>query len=109
MINEDALYEQIGKRLKTLRLGDKNRQLTQEKLADSVSLERTSITNIEAGKQRVPLHVLYELCNALNIEISEVLPRYSEISVEPKPETVTLGDLSYSVSSQIADLVRTTK
>jgi len=106
MMNEKALYESIGNKLKAIRTSPSGRQLTQEKLAVMVGLERTSITNIEAGNQRVPLHVLYELCNALGVEVTEVLPPYSEISEQPPEETVEVGGMSYNVNAQIAALVR---
>jgi transcriptional regulator with XRE-family HTH domain len=107
MINENALYERIGAQLKAIRTNSSSRQLTQEKLAAIVGLERTSITNIEAGKQRVPLHILYELCNALGVEISEVLPGYSSIADRPQEEMMQIGDKSHNLTRQIADLVRT--
>jgi len=106
MMNEKALYESIGQNLKALRTSPSGRQLTQEKLAEMVGLERTSITNIEAGNQRVSLHVLYELCNALGVEIMEVLPPYSKISEQPPQETVVIGSESYNLTPQIAALVR---
>jgi transcriptional regulator with XRE-family HTH domain len=109
MINEDALYVRIGAQLKAIRTNSSNRQLTQEKLASIVGLERTSITNIEAGKQRLPLHVLYELCNALGVEVSEVLPPYNSIADSPQKEAVQIGDKSLELTSQIANLVRAAK
>lgn len=106
MINEKALYASIGKKLKAIRTAPSGRQLTQEKLASLVNLERTSITNIEAGNQKVPLHVLYEMCRVLGVEISEVLPSYTEVSEQKAEETVTVGGESYNVNPQIAALVR---
>lgn len=106
MINEKALYAGIGKRLKAIRTASSGRHYTQERLASLVNLERTSISNIEAGNQRVPLHVLYELCNSLGVEITEVLPSYEEISEQRETEIVMLGGESYDVNPQIAALVR---
>ena len=69
---EDLLYKLIGKRLKEQR----NRQnITQQDLAQRASLTRTSVTNIEQGIQRAPLHVLYELSHLLGFKsIFEQLP-----------------------------------
>lgn len=108
MINENQLYAIIGKRLKAIRTAPTGRQYTQEKLASLVNLERTSITNIEAGNQKVSLHVLYELCNALGVKITEILPQYKEVSDQPIIETVVIGGEAYSLNSQIATLVRET-
>lgn len=106
MINEKALYANMGKKLKAIRTAPSGRQYTQEKLASLVNLERTSITNIEAGNQKVPLHVLYEMCRALGVEITEILPSYNEVSEQQVEETVTVGGESYNVNPQIAALVR---
>jgi hypothetical protein len=39
------------------------------------------VVNVEAGRQRLPLHTLYALCNELGIEPTEVLPSMAEVSV----------------------------
>lgn len=72
----DRLYGLIGARLKSQRtaLG-----LTQEQLANPVGFERTSITNIEKGRQRLSIHALYEICFALQIEVRDVLPPVDEV------------------------------
>jgi len=48
--------------------------LTQERLAELVSLTRTSITNIEKGRQKLPINTLYVLANALGAEARDLLP-----------------------------------
>lgn len=109
MINEDALYERIGARLRAIRTSPSMRRLTQERLADLVGLERTSITNIESGKQKVPLHVLYEICCALQVDISEVLPSTSDIATKSEDERLTVGKQVHQVTPQIADIFRRLK
>lgn len=85
VINETLLYKQMGDRIRNLRLGQHEagggNRLTQADLAKDVGLERTSITNIENGTQKLPLHVLYRICGALRAEPSDVLPSISEVSV----------------------------
>jgi transcriptional regulator with XRE-family HTH domain len=83
-IDETLLYKEIGKRLKKRRL---ELTLTQEQLAEASDVLRTSITNLEAGRQKTPLHVLYELCAVLKIEIAELLPNRLEVS---QKETVSI-------------------
>ncbi len=65
------LYYEIGKRIKAERetLG-----FAQKELADEVRLTRTSIVNIEAGRQRLPIHVLYAIADALGVSVSCLLP-----------------------------------
>jgi transcriptional regulator with XRE-family HTH domain len=71
MIREAEFYEELGRRINDTR---KQRGLTQEELAERVGLTRTSITNIEKGRQKVLSHLLVELSGALNIPLSDLLP-----------------------------------
>ncbi|MGW1419839.1 helix-turn-helix domain-containing protein [Bradyrhizobium manausense] len=48
--------------------------MTQEELARRVQLSRASITNIEKGRQRVLLHQLIEIADALDAKPSELMP-----------------------------------
>jgi transcriptional regulator with XRE-family HTH domain len=50
-------------------------ELTQEGLGELIGLSRTSITNIEKGRQHVALHQLYALARALKIPATALLPR----------------------------------
>jgi transcriptional regulator with XRE-family HTH domain len=65
-----GLYAGIGKRVRTVRerLG-----LTQKGLGSLVHLTRTSITNIERGKQRILVHTLVDLAKALKVAPGELL------------------------------------
>jgi transcriptional regulator with XRE-family HTH domain len=74
-VNESELHRLIGD---TLRRRRKQIGMTQTDLAEEIGLLRTSITNIEAGRQRAPLHVLYNICVALDIEVRDILPTNEE-------------------------------
>lgn len=64
------VYRQLGARIEQIRtlMG-----ITQEELAKKVHLTRTSITNIEAGRQVVTLHGLEDFCNAFGITPKNLL------------------------------------
>ena len=47
--------------------------LQQEELAKRVGYTRTSIVNIEAGRQRMPLHVVEEIARALGTTTKHLL------------------------------------
>lgn len=97
MVSEERLYSYLGSRLRELREGAGGRKkLTQAELAQLVGLERTSITNIEKGTQKVPLHILYRFCSALQIDISHILPPLSTVQGEELnlPSIGTLGEVS---------------
>lgn len=98
MIDERRLYAYVGKRIKELREGKPGvaPRMTQAQLAKQVGLERTSITNIEKGEQKVPLHVLYRICSVLNVDIQEVLPALQEVKGDEwSPQQLgVLGEIS---------------
>ena len=91
-VNETLLYGTIGGKIRQQRskLG-----VTQGQLAKEVGVLRTSITNIEAGRQKVPLHLLYKICATLEIEVIEILPTNDEV-IQPSTVPVELdGDVRY--------------
>jgi transcriptional regulator with XRE-family HTH domain len=67
----DQLYREFGRLLRQRR---KDAHLSQDEVANSVGLARTSITNIETGRQHVSLHMLYALANAVGARPHELLP-----------------------------------
>lgn len=68
----DAFYRAFGKLVHLHR--KRCDGMTQEKLAALVGLSRTSITNIEQGRQHVSLHQLYALADALRTTPDTLLP-----------------------------------
>lgn len=60
----NAVYRELGQRIQRRR---KELKLTQEELGSRVGLSRTSITNIEKGRQHVLLHVLLDFGKALEL------------------------------------------
>jgi transcriptional regulator with XRE-family HTH domain len=99
--DEHQLYRLIGSRLRDQRVAQ---GLSQAQLAEKIGMLRTSITNIEAGRQRVPIHVLYHICEVLSISVYAVLPAEEE---SPGTATipVTVGDTTAEVSPMIAAFV----
>lgn len=69
---EDPLYQMFGSRVRALR---EKRNVTQEELGRRVDLSRTSIVNIEKGRQRVLLHQVVEIADALDSKPSELMPK----------------------------------
>jgi len=65
------IYVQFGRRV---RLARKKLGITQAELAKRIGLSRTSITNIERGRQKVLLHQIFELAGALGSSIDALLP-----------------------------------
>lgn len=76
---EDLLYRLIGRNVRAAR---KEADLTQEELAAAVGVSRTSITNLERGEQRPPLHRLLRLARAVDHSLSDLVPNWSELERE---------------------------
>jgi transcriptional regulator with XRE-family HTH domain len=71
-LSDQALfYAEVGRRVRQAR---ERVGLTQEDLAARVSLSRTSVTNIEKGRQKLLLHTLYGLAAALQVSPVALLP-----------------------------------
>lgn len=68
---EPLLYLELGETLKRIR---RLRRMTQEELAMKVQLSRTSITNIEKGRQKILVHTLAAIATALETPIGELFP-----------------------------------
>lgn len=69
---DDKFYRLFGSRVRELR---EERKVTQDELARRVALSRTSITNIERGRQRVLLHQMMEIAEALDAQPADLVPR----------------------------------
>jgi transcriptional regulator with XRE-family HTH domain len=92
-VDENLLYRILGERLKRRRM---ETNVTQAQLAEHVGVLRTSISNIEAGRQKLPLHLLYRLCVALGVEVPSVLPTSEEID-----RTTTIASDVDAVNEQL--------
>jgi transcriptional regulator with XRE-family HTH domain len=67
----DRFYLEFGQRLRAARA---RAGLSQEVLGVQVGLNRTSISNIEKGRQRILLHHLPLLADHLGTTVDELLP-----------------------------------
>lgn len=94
------LYAEFGRKIRSLRVREEL-ALSQEALSRRVGLSRTSITNIEKGRQQIPLHALYIFADALGVEPSALLPDKKSLIPERKRVTVDLDELP----SDIAEFV----
>lgn len=67
---EDAIYILIGRNIRSCR---KKRGITQQELASHVGYTRTSIVNIEAGRQHMAVHALYAIALALGVTLQDIV------------------------------------
>lgn len=77
------LQRAIGRRVAFLR-GRLSPKLTQEQLSARTrgQISRSAVANIESGRQRIAVHHLYHLAQALEVEPVELLPASSELPSE---------------------------
>lgn len=71
-MNEDGLYQALGKSVATRR---KALNKTQADIAAKLSLSRASLANIERGNQKVLMHQVYRIAEALELsDVRDLLP-----------------------------------
>jgi transcriptional regulator with XRE-family HTH domain len=78
MQDQRDFYRQVGQNIHEAR----GKTLSQDALALAVGLTRSSISNIEKGRQKLLLHTLVDIASALKVDASLLLPsRKTEIEV----------------------------
>lgn len=60
----------FGKRVREVR---KSKGISQERLAEMAGIDRSYMGNIERGEKNVTLKKAYEICDALDIEIKDLV------------------------------------
>jgi transcriptional regulator with XRE-family HTH domain len=80
-------YQDFGLRIKKKRL---KAGFSQQGVADSVGLSRTTLTNIESGRQNVLLHTFVDIAEALGTEPKDLLPQKATVpqDVQTKLDSV---------------------
>lgn len=73
---QDLLYRVIGDRIREAR---ELSRMSQTALAEQLGLSRVSIVNIEKGRQRAPVHVLWQIAELLNTDLTRIIPRRTEV------------------------------
>lgn len=88
-MDEKRFYRFIGEKIREVRTKNRYKQI---ELARKVGLERTSITNIETGKQNVTVLALYRICEVFQLDINKLLPNPEDL-VEHDLDTSNLNSV----------------
>lgn len=88
-VDRDGLGSSIGVVIRRRRVAV---GLTQGALARQVGLQRSSISNIESGRQIPPIPVFYQLCAVLGLEPGQALPPLEDVSTRGKTWSGYVGD-----------------
>jgi transcriptional regulator with XRE-family HTH domain len=107
-MDENELYRALGSNISTRR---RSLGLTQATLADHVGLSRASLANIERGNQKVLLHHVYRIADALALpDLRQLLPTGRLDASAPNdfaPSAITgVSALTEAQRRQIESLVR---
>jgi transcriptional regulator with XRE-family HTH domain len=78
--DEDLLYALIGERVRDAR--EKQKDISQERLGRAVGMTRTSINNIENGRQRTTISTLWKIAAAVHTEARLLIPLREEYERE---------------------------
>lgn len=60
----------FGKRIREVR---RSKGISQEKLAELAGIDRSYMGNIERGEKNITLKKVYEICDALKVDIKELI------------------------------------
>lgn len=101
-IDAEKLYRTVGERLKRTR---HQLEVTQSELAEAAGVLRTSVANLEAGRQRPPLHVLYRISTALGVEVTAILPTNEDVT-ESTETLVEVEGVTEPVPPRLAEFLR---
>jgi transcriptional regulator with XRE-family HTH domain len=101
----DDLYNQFGRLFREAR---RAAGLSQAAVAARVGLNRTSIANIESGRQHFPYHMLFRLSEAVGVAPASLLPESRVIAVVPESK-LRRFDLEEDESEWVNRLIQTAK
>jgi transcriptional regulator with XRE-family HTH domain len=80
-----TFYEELGTNLREAR---RKVHVTQSALANAVGLSRTSITNIEKGRQSVFGHVIAQMAAALGARLDTIVPAGTAVHGTAEPSQI---------------------
>lgn len=107
MIDEKKVYKGLAANIVKLR--DRHpkteQKITQKVLAESIGIKRATLTNIELGNQRAPVHVVYRICSFFDIALDDLLPNISDIKTQVKSSSVDIGREKHILSEKMSAAV----
>ena len=95
-------YSSVGLLIKKER---EKRGFSQLELANIVGVGRTSITNIELGGQRFPLHKLWEISKALGVSIPNLIPIENDTKTAKLSPEISVKGASELTTDKINKLI----
>lgn len=90
-----ATYSELGAKLKQFRI---NSLLTQQQVADALSINRTTYTYYETGKTEPSIETLFKLIKIFGITYDDLLPTVSEENLEDIATKANAKEAIYNLS-----------
>lgn len=85
--------KKYGQRIKEIRIA---KELTQQELADRLSIKRETINNVENGRQKPTIELLIKLSSEVNMSLDEIL------QVETTLKNEEIGQLISATETHIS-------
>ena len=101
MSNRELLYREFGILLAAER---RRKHLSQARFGAQVGLSRTSVTNIECGRQPIQLHTLYLFAAVLQTDLTKLLPKESALNEIVAPAG-TFNEKQASYIEQVRQMI----
>ena len=99
----EPIYHQIGGIIRALR---RRADKAQDVLAGQLGISRATLANIETGRQRILVHQLYAIAQALDVKLSDLLPSpRDDLSAANWTMLNFEGDLNTEQKKQVANLI----
>lgn len=100
MSSHTDFYKELGRKIAEAR---KKSKITQERVGKAVGLSRTSITNIEKGRQPVLIHLLLKIAGVLNVDHATLLPPVQQSA--SKDSLKALKGYNKNVQKWVTDII----
>lgn len=100
MADFDDLYRELGRKIRQVR-ERRSKKLSQGALAQRLGISRVSMVNIEAGRQHAPLHLLWQIADALGTDLTVLIPNRDELLAASNK-----SELEQAMMKQIEDFAK---
>lgn len=103
-MTEKDLYRALGRAVARRR---EQLNITQAHVAAQIGLTRASVANIESGRQKLMLHQVYRLANALDLKsILDLVPSGFVFAPESNQLPLDASKVTQTQKSQVENVVR---
>ena len=85
----DEFYIAVGGQVRAAR---ESQELSQATLARRIGFTRSSVANLEAGRQRIALHLFILIAKALDVDPVTLLPDTSMLAIFDTPPSSSLEE-----------------